>query len=147
MLSHVQLFATHGLYSAPGSSVHGDSPGKNTGVGCHVLLQRIFPNQGSNPSLLHCRQILYCLNHWTTREVSAGTYKSILFVDFLGASQGALVVKNPPANARDKTDTGSIPGSGRSHGEGNGHPFQYSCLENPMDRGAWRATVHGVAKS
>ena len=49
--------------SSPGSSVHGDSPGKNTGVGCHVLLQGIFPTQGSNPDLLHCRQILYHLSH------------------------------------------------------------------------------------
>ena len=56
------------------------------------------------------------------------------------------MVKNPPANARDIRDAGSIPGS-RSPGEGNGNPFQYSCLENPMDRGAWRATVHGVEKS
>ena len=48
--------------------------------------------------------------------------------------------------AGDKGDTGSIPESGRSPGEGNGNPLQYSCLENPMDRGAWRATVHGVAK-
>ena len=54
------------------------------------------------------------------------------------------VVKTPPANAED---VGSIPGSGRSPGEGNGTPLQYSCLENPMDRGAWQATVHGVAKS
>ena len=46
-----------------GSSVHGDSPGKNTGVGCHTLLQGIFPTQGSNPGLLHCRQILYRLSH------------------------------------------------------------------------------------
>ena len=44
-------------------------------------------------------------------------------------------------------DVGSVPGSGRSPGEGNGNPVQYSCLENPMDRGAWRGTVHGVAKS
>ena len=49
--------------SPPGSSVHGDSPGKNTGVGGHVLLQGIFPTQGSNPGLLHCRWILYCLSH------------------------------------------------------------------------------------
>ena len=48
--------------SLPGSSVHGDSPGKNTGVGCHALLQGIFPNQGLNPDLLHCRQILYHLS-------------------------------------------------------------------------------------
>ena len=52
-----------------------------------------------------------------------------------GASQVALVVKNPPANARDVRDTGFIPGSGRSPGEGNSNPLQYSCLENPTDRG------------
>ena len=49
--------------SLPGSSVHGDSPGKNIGVGCHALLQGIFPTQGSNPGLPHCRQILHCLRH------------------------------------------------------------------------------------
>ena len=63
------------------------------------------------------------------------------------ASQVTLVVKNPPANAEDLRDVGSIPGSGRSPGGGHGNPLQYSCLENPMDRGAWRATVHRVAKS
>ena len=62
-------------------------------------------------------------------------------------SQVALVVKNPPANAGDTRDTGSIPGSGRSPGGGHGNPLQYSCLENPMDRGAWWATVHGLTKS
>ena len=65
----------------------------------------------------------------------------------IGASQEALVVNNAPANAGDLTDAGSIPGSGRCPGEGNGNPLQYSCLENPMDRGAWRATVHGVTQS
>ena len=49
--------------SLPSSSVHGDSPGKNTGVGCHALLQGIFPTQGSNPGLPNCRRILYCLSH------------------------------------------------------------------------------------
>ena len=63
------------------------------------------------------------------------------------ASQVALVVKNLPANAGDIRDAGSIPGLGSSPGEGNGNPLQYSCQENPMDRGAWWATVHGVAKS
>ena len=53
------------------------------------------------------------------------------------------LVKNPPVNAGD---VGSIPGSGRSPREGNGNPLQYSCLGNPMDRGACQATVHGVAK-
>ena len=59
----------------------------------------------------------------------------------------ALAVKNPPVNAGDAGDTGSIPGSGRSPGGGNGSPLQYSCLENPMDRGAWWATVHGFTQS
>ena len=60
---------------------------------------------------------------------------------------GGEVVKNPPANAGDLRDIGSIPGLGRSPGEGNGNPLQYSCLENPMEGGAWWATVHGIAKS
>ena len=64
-----------------------------------------------------------------------------------GASQVALVVENLPANAGDIRDGGTIPGSGRSPGGGYGNPLQYSCLENPMDRGAWRAIVHSVAKS
>ena len=58
-----------------------------------------------------------------------------------------LVVKNPPANAGEVRDAGLIPGWGRSPGEVNGNPLEYSCLENPMDRGAWQATVHGVTKS
>ena len=62
------------------------------------------------------------------------------------ASQVALVIKNLPANAGEIRETGSIPGSGRSPGGGNGNPLQYSCLENPMDSGAWRATVHRFAK-
>ena len=57
------------------------------------------------------------------------------------------MVKNPSADAGDIRDTGSIPESGRSAGRGHGNPFQYACLEGSMDRGAWWATVHGVAKS
>ena len=60
--------------------------------------------------------------------------------NFPGGSEGK-------ASAYNAGDPGSIPGSGRSSGEGNGNPLQYSCLENPMDGGAWQATVHGVAKS
>ena len=63
------------------------------------------------------------------------------------ASQVALVVKNLPANAGDVRDVGLISGSARSPGGGHSNPFQCSRLENPMDRGAWQATVHGVAKS
>ena len=60
------------------------------------------------------------------------------------ASQIVLVVKNLSANAGD---AGPIPGSGRSPGGGHGNPLQYSCLGNPMDRGTWRATIHGITKS
>ena len=63
------------------------------------------------------------------------------------ASQVALVVKNPPTNTGDIRDAGSITGLGRFPGGGHGNPLQYSYLENPMDRGAWQATVHRVAKS
>ena len=59
----------------------------------------------------------------------------------------ALVVKNPPASVGDIRDAGSIPGLGRSTGEGHGNPLHYSGLENPLDREAWWATVHGVTKS
>ena len=65
----------------------------------------------------------------------------------VGASQVVLMVKNPPANTGDARDAGSIPGWGRSPGEGHGNPLQYSYLENPMDRGAWWAIVHRVSKS
>ena len=61
--------------------------------------------------------------------------------------QAVLVVKNPPANAGDTRDVGSIPGSGRPPGGGHDNPLQYSRLENPIDRGAWWVAVHRVAKS
>ena len=56
------------------------------------------------------------------------------------------MIKNLPANAEDARDEDLIPGSGRAPGVGNGTPFEYSCLENSMDRGAWWATVHGIAR-
>jgi len=67
--------------------------------------------------------------------------------DQIGPPQVVLVVKNLPANVEVIGDTGSMPGLGRSPGGGHGNPLQYSCLENPMDRGAWQATVHRAAKS
>ena len=63
------------------------------------------------------------------------------------ASQVGVVVRNPPANAGDTGDMGSIPGLGRSSGAGNGNLLWYSCLENPMDRETWQAIAHGIAKS
>ena len=99
-------------------------------------------------SLVVCENLLY----------SAGEKRYNLFVGHilsylknafqytLGTSQVALVVKNLPANATDIRDR-SVLGSGRSPGGGHGNPLQYSCLENPMDRGAWWSRVHGVIKS
>ena len=63
------------------------------------------------------------------------------------AYQVVTVVKNAHANSGDLRDMGSVPGLGRCPGGGHGNPLQYSCLENPMDKGGWQATVHGVAKS
>ena len=71
----------------------------------------------------------------------------LAIITFMWVSQVVLVVKNPPANAGDIRDVGSVPGWGTSPGGGHGNTLWYSCLENPMDRGAWRAMVHRVAKS
>ena len=77
---------------------------------------------------------------WSLRELDTTEH-------ILSASHVALVVKKSPANGGDIRDVRSVSGSGRSPGEENGNPLQYSCLENSKDRGAWRAVVHGVAKS
>ena len=78
---------------------------------------------------------------------------SVLFILFCGlvtsifrAFEVTLMVKNVPANAGDARDWDLIPGSGRSSGERNGNSLQYSCLGNPMDRGSWWATVHGLQR-
>ena len=68
-------------------------------------------------------------------------------ISLIEASQVALVVKNPPANAGDLRDASSVPGLGRCPGGGHGNPLQYSCLENLVKRGAWWATVHGVTQN
>ena len=80
-----------------------------------------------------------------------GTIQSEWYTSFTHCSTAfpysyhvVLVVKNPPAKARDVRDWGSIPRMGRSLGEGHGNSFQYSCLENPTDRGVWQPTLHGV---
>jgi len=70
-----------------------------------------------------------------------------MYVINAGDFPGDSVVKNLPASAEAAGDWGSIPASGNSPGGGNGYPHQYSCLENPMDREAWWATVHGVIKN
>ena len=82
------------------------------------------------------------MHTWFPKTGSEGSNQSFFVV-----CKGGSVVKNPPANARDTGNMGLVPGSGRSSREGSGNPFQYSCLGNPVDRGAWWATVHGVSKS
>ena len=89
----------------------------------------------------------YCIAKWISYRC---TYiLSVLdFLPIYGTSLVAQMVKNLPAMWETWVrDLGSIPGLGRSPGEGNGNPLQYSCLENSMDRGAWWATVHGIAES
>ena len=93
-----------------------------------------------------------CVLAHLTRSAFSWTYKAprLNFYNCKGtrgASQVELVVKNPPVNAGDMKDTGLIPGSGRAPGGGHINPLQYSCLENPIDRGAWQAAVHGAAES
>ena len=86
---------------------------------------------------------------WEVSQEGEGSGGSSVAVRlaFSWASQVAQWVKNPPANAGDLRNTGSIPGSGRFPGGRHGYPLQYSCLENSMDGGIWRATVRGITKS
>ena len=86
--------------------------------------------------------MVYSFGHKTDANEIESEIK--IYQEFLGIP-GGTTVKNPPASAGDVRDAGSIPGG--SPGEGNGNLLQYSCLENSMDRGAWQATVHGIAKS
>ena len=106
-----------------------DFPGKVTGVDCHFLLQEIFPTQGSNLGLPHCRQMLYRLSH---QKASFIIYIHVYFRD-------SSVGKESSCNAGNLS---SIPGLGRIAGEGKGYLLQYSGLENPMD-----CIIHRVAKS
>ena len=84
----------------------------------------------------------------TTQRLFNLTSRNFSFLTwYWQASQVALVVKNPPANSGDLRDAGWIPGSGRSPGGGHSNPLKHSCLENPMDRGAWWGVVHKVTKN
>ena len=86
------------------------------------------------------RELYFCPSHLTLLPPEEE------FLNTPVGFPGGLVVKILPTNAGDTEVMGSVPGWGRSPGEGNGNPLQYSCLGNAMDRGAWRATVHGVTK-
>ena len=113
-------------------------------------MHRYIGRENSSPSTQDYCQFLSQLG--PKSENSAGVLGIVLTVLHAftwtdRVSQVALVVKNLPANARDIRDAGSIPGLGRSPGGGHSNPFQYSCLENPMNRGAWQVRVHGVTKN
>ena len=118
--------------------------------------QSWFPNQGLNPQPLHCKPDSYPLDHQQSPSVhiyfhifTCSWHIIIVLHTFLLSCSLAFPrwLSGPPANVGDAGDMGSTPGSGRFPGGGNGNPLQYSCLGNPMERGASRATVHGVTKS
>ena len=111
---------------------------------CADLLQGTIPSLAAEAAASHLPGA-QMLRH-PQRPVHLGSLEVLKRMDER-ASQVARVVKNLPAYVGDSGDTSSIPGSGRSPGGGNGNPLQYSCLENPVDRGAWWAAIHGVPKS
>ena len=111
-----------------------DSPGKNTGVGCHCLLQCMKVKSESEVAQL-CLTLHYPMDLQPTRLLHPW--------DFPGKSTGV----GCDCLLHNAGDPGSIPGSGRSPGEGIGYPLQYSCLENPVDGEAWWAAVHRVTQS
>ena len=111
----------HGLYSP------WNSPSQNTGVDSCSLLQGIFPTQGSNPGLPHCKSILYQLSHQGSLCIFICINIYVLYICTYTCICGIYLYTLV--------------------GEGNGTPLQYSCLENPMDGGAWWAAVHGVTKT
>ena len=133
-----------------------DFPDQNPGAGSLSFLQGLFPTQGLNPGLSHCRRILYQVSHKGSPTNFVGEVNQIFKVrtvpqlpkvlwrmGFPGGDGG----KEPACQCRRHRDMDWIAGSGRSPGGGNDNPLQYSCLGNPTVRRAWQATVHGFAKS
>ena len=108
-------------------------------VGTYTLGCRALPSKTRDP--------WKCVWNPPGTSATGSPSSAEAFCSHLTASQVVLPIKNPPANAGDLRDVGSIPGWGGSPGGGNGNPLQCSYLENPMDRGAWQTAVHGVAKS
>ena len=128
------------------------------------MLQKILPKITQKQFIVYSAYMaVFCSNICKYQQISISskntacskiisntkilTKKKKKILAFIWASQVALVVKNPPANTGDTRDMDLIPGLGRSPGEGNDNPLQYSCLKNAMARGSWQVTLHGVAKS
>ena len=127
-----------------------DSLGKNTGVGCHFLLQCVKVKSESEVT-----QSCPTLSDPMDCSLPGSSIHGIFQVRVLECERSSNLETSPrwlprwlsgKESACRAGDAGSIPGLGRSPGERNGNPFQYSCLGNPMDRGAWWATVHGVSR-
>ena len=119
-----------------------DSPGTNTGVGCSALFQGNVPDKPTSlMSLALAGRLFTTSATWDAYiYIYAYVYLCLYIIHiYMVAQQWRICLQC--------RDAGSVPGSRRSPGEGNGNPLQYSCLGNPMDREAWQATVHGVAKS
>ena len=141
----------------PRASVHGIFPRKNTGVGCHFLLQGIFPTKGFL-QLLHCpvRAPIFWggpfgCEYFRKSEHEQKRDKLIKFerpllIQCPPSSQASQIAQWQMCSAEDTGDEGSVPGLGRSPGGGHSSPFQYSCLVNPMDRDASQATIHRIAE-
>ena len=115
----------------------GRSPGEGKG----------YPLQCSGLEASMGYSLRSCKESETTRQLSLSVSHTHTHTHTHTGFPGGPVVKNLPANTGDAGDSGPIPGSGRSPDEGNCNPLQYSCLENPMDRGVWWDTVHGVVKN
>ena len=118
-----------------------DFLGKSNWIGLLFPSPGNFPTQGLNPGLPHCRQTLYRLSH---QGRLTDLWYDIIHKGFSGGASG----KEPAYQCwLDERDKGSVPGWGRSPGGGHSNLLQYSCLENPMDRRVWRATVHRISES
>ena len=140
--SHVQIFATLWTVACQASL----SITNSRSLLKLMSVELVMPSN----HLIFCRPLLLPPSIFPSIKVFSN--ESVLCITWpkyccLHTIPDGSVVKNPPANAGDAGDVGLIPGLGRSPGGGNGNPLQYSCLENPMDRAAWRATVHGVVRS
>ena len=148
--------------SPPGFSVHGDSPGKSTGVGCQVFFRGIFPAQGSNLGLPLCRWILYHLSHQGSQESTNGGFLRGMYCVKWRRQWHPTPVLLPGKSHRQRSLVGCSPWgrkesdmTERLHfhfslsciGDRIGNPLQCSCLEYPRDGGAWWATIYGVSQS
>ena len=105
-----------------------------------LVVKNLFANAGDLRDVGSIPGLYGCFQEKNLTKIFWGIHSAVGFT-------GGAVVKNLPTNAGNAKDTDMIPGLGRPFGVDNGNPFQYSCLENSMDRGAWQSTVHGVSKS